>query len=223
MNTVILKILENANPGDLYNVLFDLLIKSKTEQVPNKYLGLTVKCILRHTKVLEKIIDKIQPEAILLKMHIYLTNTTPGNDRNSDDIGNKTIKTVLNELVKVLGDDRIYECYKVVQNDQRSDSYLKRWISVILAQKQHNVQNSQPRGQRQEAENTLHAHRERMKLSQEVNEIKLIVDKFSRVEPQQFPLVTRELYDACLKTPNINVQDYLKDLDPKYNNWIMNE
>ena len=55
----------------------------------------------------------------------------PENKKKDDDIGNKTIKTVLNELVKVLGDARIMECYQVVQNDSRPDTYLRRWISVI--------------------------------------------------------------------------------------------
>ena len=225
MNTIILKILEYANSGDLYNVLFDLLYKSKTENVPSKYLGLAVKCIQRHTKALEKIKDNIEPEKILFKMHCY--QATNGTDKNADDIGNKTIKTVLNELVKVLGEEKIEECYQVVESDQRPDHFLKRWIHVIVQQRYlpnnsthqyggsaqrgtHNMSQQQQHQQQNDADNSFQTLRERQKVAHEANEIRTIVDKYSRNDVhQQYVNITRELYGAIMRNPNINVENYL--------------
>ena len=49
-----LRILENANPGDIYVSLIDLLTKYRIQATSNsRILGTIVKCILKLTKGLE--------------------------------------------------------------------------------------------------------------------------------------------------------------------------
>lgn len=219
-NNIILHILEHANPGDLYNVLFELLLKSKTDNVPQKYIGLAVKCILRHTKTLEKIKFTIDPEKIIYKMHCYLV--IGNNDKSSDDIGNKTIKTVLNELVKHMGEDRIEECYQVVENDSRPDNHLKRWINVIIQQKNSNLSNNsdnlrKPRVTNDENLNTnsLQSIRDKQRgmYVGEPSELKIIVQKYNMINSEQeYALVTQELYEAITRYPSTNIHELLRDI-----------
>ena len=221
MNTIILNIMEHAKPGDLYNVLFDLLLKSKTENVPQKYLGLAVKCILRHTKAQEKIKDEIEPAKIIYKMHCY--QVIGSNDKSSDDIGNKTIKTVLNELVKVIGEEKIEECYQVVENDQRPDNHLKRWINVIIQQiRQPNTSGSfrNTRVTNDENFNTantnsLQAGRDKQRVqSNDLSELQRIVQKINYIKTdQEYSMVIQELYDGITKNNNVNINELLKDIN----------
>lgn len=52
----------------------------------------------------------MQPEKILIRSHLYLIEFAQDNSKISDDIGIKTIKTILNELVKLYG-EKIWEYY----------------------------------------------------------------------------------------------------------------
>lgn len=131
LNSTMLRILENANPNDIFSVLFDLLIKYRRLYSYAKILGLIIKCILKHTKCLEQMLPNVQPERILLKSHLYLIEFATSGNAPSDDIGIKTIKTVLNELVKIYK-EKIWEFYSVVQNHPTPDTYMNRWIMVIL-------------------------------------------------------------------------------------------
>lgn len=131
LNSTMLRILENANPNDIYSVLFDLLIKYRQFHSYAKILGLIIKCILKLTKCLEQILPTLQPDRILLKSHLYLIEFANESNKVSDDIGIKTIKTILNELVK-LYKERIWEFYTAVQNHPTPDTYIQRWITVIL-------------------------------------------------------------------------------------------
>lgn len=131
LNSTMLRVLENANPNDIFCVLFDLLIKYRQMHSYAKILGLIIKCILKLTKCLEQIIPAVQPEKIMLKSHLYLTEFNNASNPMGDDIGIKTIKTILNELVKIFK-ERIWEFYAVVQNHPVPDACMHRWITVIL-------------------------------------------------------------------------------------------
>lgn len=131
LNSTMLRILENANPNDIYSILFDLLIKYRQYHSYAKILGLIIKCILKLTKCLEQILPSLQPDRILLKSHLYLIQFANETNKASDDIGIKTIKTILNELVK-LYKEKIWEFYGTVQSHPIPDTYIQRWITVIL-------------------------------------------------------------------------------------------
>jgi len=133
LNSTMLRILENSDPNDMFCVLFDLLIKNR-RRINNysKILGLIIKCILKLTKALEQLANVIQPEKILLKSHMYLLEFGTDPAKLGEDIGIKTIKTILNELVKLYR-ETIWEFYaQSIQTHPRQDNYIHRWITVIL-------------------------------------------------------------------------------------------
>jgi len=126
LNSTMLRILENSNPNDMFSVLFDLLIKNRRGTTYAKVLGLIIKCILKLTKALEQLVNAIQPERILLKSHLYLVEFANESTKLTDDIGIKTIKTILNELVKIY-QDKIWDYYAAsVQNHPQPDNYIQR-------------------------------------------------------------------------------------------------
>jgi hypothetical protein len=133
LNSTMLRILENADPNDMLCVLFDLLIKNR-RRITNysKILGLIIKCILKLTKALEQLVNVIQPEKILLKSHLYLLEFGTDPSKLGEDIGIKTIKTILNELVK-LYKERIWEFYaKSVQTHPRQDNYIHKYFGCLF-------------------------------------------------------------------------------------------
>jgi len=133
LNSTMLRILENSDPNDMFCVLFDLLIKNR-KRIHNysKIIGLIIKCILKLTKALEQLVNVIQPEKILLKSHMYLLEFGTDPAKLGEDIGIKTIKTILNELVKLYREN-IWEFYaQSIQTHPRQDNYIHRWITVIL-------------------------------------------------------------------------------------------
>ena len=124
LNSTMLRVLENTNSNTIFAVLFDLLIKYRRVHTYAKILGLIVKCILKLTKSLEQFINVINPSVILLKSHLYLIEFA-NISQNTEDIGIKTIKTILNELVK-LQQEKIWESYQVIQTHPTTDNYIKR-------------------------------------------------------------------------------------------------
>ena len=141
LNSTMLRILEHANPNDAYSMLFDLLIKYRRLHSYAKILGLIIKCVLKLTKCLEQILPVLQPERLLLKSHLYLVEFAGDASKVSDDIGIKTIKTILNELVK-LYKERIWEFYGVVQNHSQPDTYIQRWDRCHYSTSQQYEQHS---------------------------------------------------------------------------------
>jgi len=57
---------------------------------------LIVKCILKTTKIVEKIADKLDVGQILLSIHKYLIVVNHENKTPNQDIAIKTAKTLLN-------------------------------------------------------------------------------------------------------------------------------
>lgn len=129
MNALMLSIMDSANPNALYNVLFDLLIKSQTEMVHEKLKGLTVKCLVRHAKSMDKHKDEVDLGNILYKMHQYILEVD-GN--KSQELGVKAIKTVIKKIVDLVGDDKIYEAYSSVENSGEEDTCIKHWIDIVV-------------------------------------------------------------------------------------------
>ena len=77
INSTMLRILENANPGDIYVSLIDLLTKYRIQATSNsRILGTIVKCILKLTKGLEQTLPLLNIEELLLKFHKYLCEIT---------------------------------------------------------------------------------------------------------------------------------------------------
>lgn len=72
LNSSMLRLLENCNHTYIFCVLFNLLRKYKDFNRLPKLPGLIIKCLLKLSKILEKLIDKLDIEKILLAIHEYL-------------------------------------------------------------------------------------------------------------------------------------------------------
>jgi hypothetical protein len=66
---------------------------------------LIVKCILRTTKIIEKIADKLDVGQILLSIHKYLIIINHDKKTPNQDITITTAKTLLNEIIKIKRDE----------------------------------------------------------------------------------------------------------------------
>jgi len=62
-------------------------------------------------------------------MHEFLV--TVSNTGTGTDVGEKTIKTILNEMVKILGED-IMSSYEAIREHKSPDRHIEIWIKMIL-------------------------------------------------------------------------------------------
>jgi cytoskeleton-associated protein 5 len=72
LNSSMLRLLENCDHTYIFCVLFDLLKKYRNYSRMPKLPGLIIKCLLKLSKIIEKIIDKLDMDQILLSIHEYL-------------------------------------------------------------------------------------------------------------------------------------------------------
>ena len=204
LNSTMLRILENSNLNDIFCVLFDLLINYRRKHMYAKILGLIIKCILKLTKSLDLSVSTLQPSKLLLKSHVYLAEFTTDPSKISEDMGIKTIKTILNELVKIY-QDKIWEHYKILQGHNVPDVYIHRWISVILkpianqAPRLFKVVNQMPvDGNYNTNQNNQIQNNNQQ--NDEIPRIRAIIEAI-KMNPNDVDLGIRQLYDEIIKNP----------------------
>jgi len=134
INSSILRILENCDPTKVICSLLTLLRKSKNTEATGKLPGLIVKCLLKLTKIMPSLIQILEIQKIILKCHEFLLETPPHPPYllPHDELGVKTVKTIINELVKMTHES-IWEHYAIIETHQRQDKDIKRWIAIILS------------------------------------------------------------------------------------------
>ena len=69
-----LRMLENCQHTHIFLVLFSLLSKYRDDPANVKVPSLIIKCLLKLSKNMEKIIDKIELDKFLLAIHEYLVS-----------------------------------------------------------------------------------------------------------------------------------------------------
>eukprot|EP00826_Nyctotherus_ovalis_P009795 TRINITY_DN12591_c0_g1_i1.p1 TRINITY_DN12591_c0_g1~~TRINITY_DN12591_c0_g1_i1.p1 ORF type:complete len:426 (-),score=99.94 TRINITY_DN12591_c0_g1_i1:68-1345(-) len=135
-NSTMLRLLENCNPTKSFLVLIALFINYKdapplTGSIKTgKLPSLIVKCILKLTKVMPAIIHSLDVPCLLICLHEKLTAATDAQTTNNDT-GVRLAKTIINELVKVRGNE-IWKDYKKIEEHERQDVCMRRWISFAL-------------------------------------------------------------------------------------------
>jgi len=67
-----LRMLENCNQTYIFVVLFTLLKNYKDDSSMPKLPGLIIKCLLKLSKIMDKLIDKIEMAKFLVAIHEYL-------------------------------------------------------------------------------------------------------------------------------------------------------
>lgn len=106
LNTIMLKVLENSDRTTSFSALLQLLTyKAPDHGFTHKYTELVVKCLIKLTKTLAATIGNLRIDRILYDLHRFLTEHPPSKFRDTDDIPLRTVKTILNEIVKLRGSD----------------------------------------------------------------------------------------------------------------------
>ena len=146
LNASMLRCLENCNKTSIFCVLFNLLRRYKDQVNQPKLPGLIIKCLLKLSKILEKVINELDIERVLICIHLYLISIDHEKKSNNDDMGIRIVKTLVHEMVKIK-QHSILESYKIVQDHEVEDKHLNRWIRIILNSFESNpppIQNDRP-------------------------------------------------------------------------------
>jgi hypothetical protein len=131
LNSSMLRMLENCNHTYIFCVLFTLLKNKKDDASMPKLAGLIIKCLLKLSKIMDKLIDKLDLSKFLVAIHEYLVVIDHDNKSQNDDLGIRIVKTLVNEVVK-LRREAIWQSYSVIENHSSPDNHIKRWIQIIL-------------------------------------------------------------------------------------------
>lgn len=112
-------------------VLFKLLKQYKDNSDMPKLAGLIIKCLLKLSKIMDRLIDNLNLAKFLVAIHEYLTSINNDNKSQNDDLGIRIVKTLINEVVKVKK-NQIWDSYKVIEQHPQPDNHIKKWIQIIL-------------------------------------------------------------------------------------------
>lgn len=72
LNASMLRMLENCNHTYIFCVLFRLLKKYKDHKTTPKLPSLIIKCLLKLSKLLDKLVGRLESEKVLIVIHEYL-------------------------------------------------------------------------------------------------------------------------------------------------------
>ena len=111
LNSLVLKVLENATYNHLFSVLLwflhsdDRIPTSITVEQRPKFTDSVLRCLLKLTKNLSASILDVNIDQLLCDVHLFLVAHPPAQYRGSDFMPLRLIKTILNELVKLKGEE----------------------------------------------------------------------------------------------------------------------
>lgn len=136
LNQILIKVLDFSQTNAMFDIMFKLLTTYKSS--PNtKLTGILIKCILKLAKTIQTMRDEINLEKLLWSIHEYLTSNGSANE----ELGLKAMKTIVNEIVKILGED-IHNVYSIISEHHIDDAYMAEWIDICLKALAHS-QNAQ--------------------------------------------------------------------------------
>lgn len=114
LNSSMLRMLENCNHTYIFVVLFGLLTKYKDSADQPKIPSLIIKCLLKLSKNMDKLIEKVDLKKFMVAIHEYLVTIPLDKKTQNDDLGTRIAKTLINEIVKLKRND-IWEYYQVIE------------------------------------------------------------------------------------------------------------
>jgi cytoskeleton-associated protein 5 len=115
LNSAMLRMLENCNNTFCFVSLFTMLIKYKEDARFPKLPGLIIKCLLKMSKLMDKLIIKLDLSKFLVAIHEYMVSIDHENKSQNDDLGIRIVKTLINEVVKLKNND-IWGAYEIIKN-----------------------------------------------------------------------------------------------------------
>jgi cytoskeleton-associated protein 5 len=110
LNMVMIKLLDNSERTTCFIILLQQLKESipslddqSQPQPLTKLTELIMKCLLKLTKIINTTIHSLQLDVILREIHLFLVAHPPSKWKDRDQTPLKTVKTLLNEIVKYRG------------------------------------------------------------------------------------------------------------------------
>ena len=141
LNSSMLRMLENCNHTYIFVVLFGLLTKYKDSADQPKIPSLIIKCLLKLSKNMDKLIEKVDLKRFMVAIHEYLVTIPLDKKSQNDDLGTRIAKTLVNEIVK-LKRNEIWEYYQVIEQHAKPDNHLQKWIQIILKSLAQSIETS---------------------------------------------------------------------------------
>lgn len=92
-----------------------------------KLPGLIIKCLLKLSKIMDKLIEKMDLSKFLVAIHEYLSVIDHNNKSQNDDLGIRIVKTLINEVVK-LKRENVWKAYEVIDDHAIPDNHIGKWI-----------------------------------------------------------------------------------------------
>lgn len=138
LNSSMLRMLENCNHTYIFVVLFGLLTKYKDSTEQPKIPSLIIKCLLKLSKNMDKLIEKVDLKKFMVAIHEYLVTIPLDKKTQNDDLGTRIAKTLINEIVKLKRND-IWDYYQVIEQHPSPDNHLQKWIQIILKSLSQNI------------------------------------------------------------------------------------
>ena len=126
INNIVVKIIELASPNEMFAALLNVLTKYKDKN-NGKMNGILIKCLLKLAKLLQSVLPGLDIEKLLRNIQKYLI----ANNSVTDDIGIKATKTIINELVKLIGEE-IWTHYNKTRKDFPEECEIVTWITLLL-------------------------------------------------------------------------------------------
>jgi cytoskeleton-associated protein 5 len=127
LNSSMLRMLENCQHTYIFCTLFGLLKKYKDDPSLPKLPGLIIKCLLKLSKIMDKLIEKLDMEKFLVAVHEYLAVINHDSKTQNDDLGIRIVKTLINEVVK-LKREKVWVAYAVIEDHPVPDNHIKKWV-----------------------------------------------------------------------------------------------
>jgi hypothetical protein len=113
-----LRMLENCQYTLIFDALLTLLAKYKDDPQHAKVPSLIMKCLLKLSKNMDKIIEKLDLKKFLLSIHTYVLAITASGQANAnpqgDDLYIRIAKTLIHETVRIKGES-IWDYFSVIE------------------------------------------------------------------------------------------------------------
>lgn len=206
-----LRILENCNHTYVICVLVDLLRKYKDDMAYPKLPNLIVKCLLKLSKIIAKVVDKLDLEKIFLSFHEFLLVINHDNKTQNDETGIKIIKTMLNELVQLKGNS-IWEPYAVIRYHNLPDNYINKWITIIL--KSLNPETAATTSSGNSNTNTTAGGSSVYQMDLLDQQIKQLVNELKN--PDKYEAAIPRLAQLLQEYPDIDIDYYIQQCSPTF-------
>lgn len=123
LNSSIIRIIEFCNHDDIFVVLFRLLTKYKDCHDQPRIHNLIIKCLLKLSKNMSRLVEKINLNSLMLAIHQYTITISQQNQTQNDDLGKRICKTLINECVKLKKHD-IWQYYQVIEKHDQVDNHI---------------------------------------------------------------------------------------------------